>query len=227
MWDQFRTRASETGQAKPEWPRSRDSDLILTPKAILLILATICSTVPTGSAAAEVCTPPPGFIDKQHPPVAAPSHLVAHQEEVTVAQPLVRVLETNAKVSLKEAIHKAGALPGVTGEYSLGNIPFPNPGARRMVCLSDGSTLQEQSLEEEHTTTFYRFRYIVWHYTSPQAHLSNTVSESFVTHRSTQAIHTLSGPTPSSSKTIHSQVISDALAATSSKSASSTEITQP
>jgi hypothetical protein len=143
--------------------------MILTPKTILLILATIYPIVPTVSAAAQVCTPPPGFIDKQHPPVAAPSHLVAHEEEITVAHPLVRVLETNAKVSLKEAIHKAGALPGVTGEYPLGNIPFPNPGARRMVCLSDGSTLQEQSLEEEHTSTFYRFRYIVWHYTSPQA----------------------------------------------------------
>jgi hypothetical protein len=143
--------------------------MILTQNTILLILATICSIVPIVSAAAQVCTPPPGFIDKQHPPVAAPSQLVAHTEEITVAKPLVQVLETNAKVSLKEGIHKAGALPGVTGEYSLGNIPFPNPGARRMVCLSDGSTLQEQSLEEEHTSTFYRFRYIVWHYTSPQA----------------------------------------------------------
>ena len=104
-----------------------------------------------------------------HPTVAAPEQLVAHTEEITVAHPLVQVLETNAKVSLKDAIHKAGSLPGVTGEYPLGNIKFPTPGARHIVCLSDGSTLLEESLEEEHTSTFYRFRYIVWNYTSPQA----------------------------------------------------------
>jgi hypothetical protein len=143
--------------------------MIFAKKTILLILATISPIAPTLNAGAQTCAPPPGFIDQQHPTVAAPSQLVAHTEEITVAQPLVQVLETNAKVSLKEGIRKAGALPGVTGEYSLGNIPFPNPGARRMVCLSDGSTLQEQSLEVEHTSTFYRFRYIVWHYTSPQA----------------------------------------------------------
>jgi hypothetical protein len=143
--------------------------MIFPKKTILLILATISPIVPSLSAGAQTCAPPPGFIDQQHPTVVAPSQLVAHTEEITVAQPLVQVLETNAKVSLKEGIHKAGALPGVTGEYSLGNIPFPNPGARRMVCLSDGSTLQEQSLEVEHTSTFYRFRYIVWHYTSSQA----------------------------------------------------------
>ncbi len=131
------------------------------------MLTTIASIVTT--AAAQTCTPPPGFIDKPHPPVAAPEQLVAHSEEITVAHPLVQVLEKNAKVSLKDAIHKAGSLPGVTGEYPLGDIPFPTPGARHIVCLSDGSTLQEQSLQEEHTSTFYRFRYIVWNYTSPQA----------------------------------------------------------
>ncbi len=143
--------------------------MIFPQKTILLILAMISPIAPTVSAMAQICTPPPDFIDQQHPTVAAPSQLVAHTEEITVAKPLVQVLETNAKVGLKKAIHKAGALPGVTGEYSLGNVPFPNPGARRMVCLSDGSTLQEQSLVEEHTSTSYRFRYIVWHYTSPQA----------------------------------------------------------
>jgi hypothetical protein len=141
----------------------------LTQKVTLLILARICSIVPIVSAEAQICIPPPGFIDKAHPPVAAPALLVAHTEEITVAHSLAQVLETNAKVSLKEGIHKAGSLPGVIGEYSLGNIPFPSPGARRLVCLSDGSTLQEQSLEVEHTGTFYRFRYIVWNYTSPIA----------------------------------------------------------
>ena len=137
-----------------------------------LVLATIASVATISIAAttnAQTCTPPSGFVDMPHPTVAAPEQLVAHTEEITVAHPLVQVLETNAKVSLKDAIHKAGSLPGVTGEYPLGHIPFPTPGARHIVCLSDGSTLLEESLEEEHTSTFYRFRYIVWHYTSPQA----------------------------------------------------------
>src|SRR5260370_10564721 len=143
--------------------------MILSRKTHLLVLTTITSILTAISGGAQTCTPPPGFIDSPHPPVAATEQLVAHTEEITVAHPLVQVLETNAKVRLKDAIHKAGSLPGVTGEYPLGNIPFPTPGARRIVCLSDGSTLQEQSLEEEHTSTFYRFRYIVWSYTSPQA----------------------------------------------------------
>jgi hypothetical protein len=138
-------------------------------KAAVTILATISPIVLTVSAWAQICTPPPGYIDQQHPPIAAPSQLVSHTEEITVAQTLVQVLETNARVSLKKAIHKAGSLPGVTGEYPLGNIPFPSPGARRMVCLSDGSTLLEQSLDEEQTSTYYRFRYMVWNYTSPLA----------------------------------------------------------
>jgi hypothetical protein len=143
--------------------------MILSRKTHLLVLTTITSILTAISGGAQTCTPPPGFIDSPHPPVAATEQLVAHTEEIMVAHPLVQVLETNAKVSLKDAIHKAGSLPGVTGEYPLGNIPFPTPGARRIVCLSDGSTLQEQSLQEEHTSTFSRFRYIVWNYTSPQA----------------------------------------------------------
>jgi hypothetical protein len=143
--------------------------MILSRKTHLLVLTTITSILTAISGGAQTCTPPPGFIDSPHPPVAATEQLVAHTEEITVAHPLVQVLETNAKGSLKDAIHKAGSLPGVTGEYPLGNIPFPTPGARHIVCLSDGSTLQEQSLQEEHTSTSYRFRYIVWNYTSPQA----------------------------------------------------------
>jgi hypothetical protein len=123
----------------------------------------------TVRARAQTCAPAPGFIDKPPPSIAAPERLVSHTEQITVARPLVEVLQANAKVSLKEAIRKAGSLPGVIGEYPLGSLPFPASGARRVVCLSDGSTLQEQSLGEERTGTSYRFRYIVWNYTSAQA----------------------------------------------------------
>jgi len=57
----------------------------------------------------------------------------------------------------------------VVGDYPLNNIPFGTPGSRRLVCLSDGSTLEEQVLEREETNSFYRFRYIVWNYTTKQA----------------------------------------------------------
>ena len=121
------------------------------------------------SANAQVCSPPPGFANGPHPIFAGPDQLVAHTEEITVAHPLAEVLAKNAKVELKDAIHKAGSLPGVVGIFPLGTIPFPHPGSRHIVCLSDGSTLLEQSLEEEQTSTFHRFRYIVWNYTSPKA----------------------------------------------------------
>jgi len=140
-----------------------------THSLVLVMITSITAISIAATTHAQTCTLPTGFVDMPHPTVAAPEQLVAHTEEITLAHSLAQVLETNAKVSLKDAIHKAGSLPGVVGEYPLGHIPFPTPGARHVVCLSDGSTLMEESLEEEHTSTFYRFRYIVWHYTSPQA----------------------------------------------------------
>jgi hypothetical protein len=119
------------------------------------------------AAAAQVCLPPTGFSNGPHPVIAGPDQLVAHTEEITVARPLAQMLDN--KVELKDAIHKAGSLPGVVGVFPLGTIPFPRPGSRHIVCLSDGSTLLEQSLEEDRTSTFYRFRYMVWNYTSPKA----------------------------------------------------------
>lgn len=121
------------------------------------------------SVNAQVCSPPSGFSNGPHPIIADPGQLVAHTEEITVAHSLAEVMDKNAKVELKDAIHKAGSLPGVVGIFPLGTTPFPRPGSRHIVCLSDGSTLLEQSLEEEHSSTFYRLRYTVWNYTSPKA----------------------------------------------------------
>ena len=53
--------------------------------------------------------------------------------------------------------------------HPLNQIPFGVPGARRLVCLSDGSTLEEQVLEKRQTSDSSLFRYIVWNYTSKQA----------------------------------------------------------
>jgi hypothetical protein len=120
-------------------------------------------------ASAQSCTIPPGFIDQPHPAFASVNQLASHTEEITENLPLQVVVDTAAKTDIKDAIHKAGDLPGVIGEYPLNTIPFGTPGARRLVCLSDGSTLEEQVLELEHTATFHRFRYMVWNYTTKQA----------------------------------------------------------
>ena len=127
------------------------------------------SVVLAGSAAAQSCVPPKGFVDIPHPSIEGADPLVSHTEEITVSHTLAAVMDANAKTNLKDAIHKAGSLPGVSGTYSLGQIPFGTPGAHRLVCLSDGSTLEEQVLENSHTASTFRFRYIVWHYTSDQA----------------------------------------------------------
>jgi hypothetical protein len=121
------------------------------------------------AAAGEGCVSPPGFVDIPHPTLAAPERLVSHTEEITVDQPLAAVLDAAARTDLKDAIHKSGSLPGVSGEHPLNDIPFGTPGARRLVCLSDGSTLEEQVLEQERSQTSSRFRYVVWNYSTKQA----------------------------------------------------------
>jgi len=97
------------------------------------------------------------------------TELAAHTEEITVNRPLAVVLNSAAKTDIKDAIRKAGDLPGVTGHYALNQIPFGSAGARRLVCLSDGATLEEQVLEMQQTSGSSVFRYIVWNYTSKQA----------------------------------------------------------
>jgi hypothetical protein len=133
------------------------------------VLVTIISINAPGSANAQTCVPPSGFVDKPHPTAAAAEQLVAHTEEITVDRPLAEVISANSKTDIKDAIHKTGSLPGVAGTYPLGKLPFGTPGSRRLVCLTDGSTLQEQVLELEQSKSSYRFRYVVWNYTSSVA----------------------------------------------------------
>jgi hypothetical protein len=122
-----------------------------------------------GGAYAQTCTPPPGFVDIARPTIAPAEQLASHTEEITVDRPLAVVMSAGSKTSLKDAIHKASSLPGVVGDYPLSKIPFGMPGARRLICLSDGSTLEEQVLEREESKSSYRFRYVVWNYTTEQA----------------------------------------------------------
>jgi hypothetical protein len=134
---------------------------------ILLVVASSMSVA--AGAYAQTCAPPPGFVDTARPTVGPAEQLASHTEEITVDRPLAVVMSAGSKTSLKDTIRKAESLPGVAGDYPLNAIPFGTPGARRLVCLSDGSTLEEQVLEREENKSFYRFRYIVWNYTTEKA----------------------------------------------------------
>ncbi len=122
----------------------------------------------SGALASE-CAPPPGFVDVPHPAIVPAAYMVSHNEEITVHRTIPDFLSSAARTSLKDAIHKAGSLPGVSGEYLLTKTQFGTPGTRRLVCLSEGSTLEEQVLERDQSEHAYHFRYVVWSYTSKQA----------------------------------------------------------
>jgi hypothetical protein len=135
---------------------------------VITILLTALAVHP--SAAGSACAPPPGFVDTPPPSIGPAEKMVAHIEEISIDRPLSTVLDSVSRTSLKEAIHQASSLPGVAGDYPLGTLSFGTTGAHRLVCLTDGSTLEEQVLAKERSGTSYRFRYIVWNYTSEKAH---------------------------------------------------------
>jgi hypothetical protein len=121
-------------------------------RAGYLLLFTAAASIPLCQClSAQSCAPPPGFIDRPHPALVDTNELAAHTEEITVNRPLAVVLSSAAKTDIKDAIRKAGDLPGVTGHYALNQLPFGSVGARRLVCLSDGATLEEQVLEMRKT----------------------------------------------------------------------------
>ena len=120
------------------------------------------------AASAEVCVPPSGFVDTPRPAIADAKELVSHTEEVTLDRPLGKVLEESNK-PLKDTIHKTNSLPGVSGEHMLTQGTFGAPGSRRLTCLTDGSSLEEEVIQREQTNNSFRFRYVVWNYTSEVA----------------------------------------------------------
>jgi len=120
------------------------------------------------SVSAQTCAPPPGFVDTPHPAIAPAEQLVSHTEEITIDRPLSVVLASLNK-PLKDTIHKTSSLPGVSGDYMLTKGEFGMPGSRRLTCLTDGSTLEEEALVREQNSNSFRFRYVVWNYTSEKA----------------------------------------------------------
>jgi hypothetical protein len=137
-------------------------------KVLILTFAIVAACGFDVRPSAASCAIPAGFIDTPHPAVAPIDQLVTHTEDIVINRPLAVVVSASDK-PLQNAVHSTGSLPGVAGDVSLTPGAFGAPGSRRLVCLSDDSTLEEQALEREQNNYSYRFRYVVWNYTSAQA----------------------------------------------------------
>lgn len=131
---------------------------------IVLLFALVFARVVNASP----CAPPPGFQDAPHPVIAAPDQLVSHTEVILIPKPFSAVLDAMNK-PLEKTINKSDSLPGVSGDYMLTKGEFGSPGSRHIVCLTDGTSTEEEALEREDSATSSHFRYIVWNYTTPKA----------------------------------------------------------
>jgi hypothetical protein len=148
-----------------EYPR--DGFLLKIPPMILRnfwIAAAALVAATHAEAAQTACVPPAGFVNSPHPRIAAAQDLVAHREEVVIEASMRAVRDAGSR-PLKDQIKQSDALPGVSGNYMLSDGDFGTEGSRRLVCLTDGSTLVEQVLFKDEN----RFRYVVWNYTSEKA----------------------------------------------------------
>ena len=139
--------------------------MVKIPVAIVAVVASIGFNPRPGAA---TCAIPPGFVDTPHPVVAPVDELDSHVEEIIINRPL-SVAVNAADKPLQSVVHSTSSLPGVAGDVSLAGEKFGAPGSHRLVCLSDGSTLEEQALVREQDNHSYRFRYVVWNYTTAQA----------------------------------------------------------
>jgi hypothetical protein len=117
---------------------------------------------------AASCAPPPGFHDAPHPDIAAPDALVSHTEVIEISRSFSIVSDAMNK-PLEKTINKSDSLPGVSGDYMLTKGEFGAPGSRHIVCLTDGTSIEEEALQREDEPTSSHFRYIVWNYTTPKA----------------------------------------------------------
>jgi hypothetical protein len=128
--------------------------------SIALALAGLLLSGP-GSA----CEPPAGFINPPRPDIAPLEELSSVTEEKIIDQPLAAVMQA-ANRPLR--IDATKDLAGVSGTYRLSQGPYGSVGARRLVCMTDGSIAVEEVLLTESNDAGSRFRYVVWNHTSPK-----------------------------------------------------------
>ena len=113
------------------------------------------------------CEPPVGFVNPPRPDIAPLEQLVGHTEQIDIARSLAAVMQAGNR-PLSEGIRPTRDLPGVSGTFNLTRAGFGTVGARRLVCLTDGSIAIEEVLHREAHSDNQRFRYVVWNYTSPK-----------------------------------------------------------
>jgi hypothetical protein len=113
------------------------------------------------------CEPPVGFVNPPLPDIAPLEELLAHTEQIDIARSLAAVMQAGNR-PLSEGIRPTRDLPGVSGTFNLTSGGFGTVGARRLVCLTDGSIAVEEVLHREAHSESQRFRYVVWNYTSPK-----------------------------------------------------------
>jgi hypothetical protein len=119
--------------------------------------------------AAAARRPPPGFVETPHPPLAGPEQLVSHVESVLIDRPFAQVAAAVDALPLHRRHPAAAGLPGVADTLALTPEGFGPVGGRHLVFLTDDTTVVEQVLENTRTDTSWRFRYVVWGYTTPAA----------------------------------------------------------
>lgn len=136
-------------------------------KAILpaVALAVLCG--PAVAASGVECPIPAGFTDTA-PPQIETEILVHHIEEITIDRPLDVVMAAADRTPVEKTMHGTSALPGVAGTHLLRGM-WPEPGALRATCLTDGGSTEEQVIENERSGNTHHFRYQVWNYTTPKA----------------------------------------------------------
>jgi hypothetical protein len=113
------------------------------------------------------CEPPVGFVNPPRPDIAPLEELLAHTEQSDIALSLAALSQRPSR-PLSEGIRPTRDLPGVSGTFNLTSRGYGTVGARRLVCLTDGSIAVEEVLHAESNSESRRFRYVVWNYTSPK-----------------------------------------------------------
>jgi hypothetical protein len=112
------------------------------------------------------CEPPVGFVNPPRPDIAPLEELLSHTEQMDIARSLAAM--QGGSRPLSEGIRPTRDLPGVSGTFNLTSGGFGTVGARRLVCLTDGSIAVEEVLQSEVHGESRRFRYVVWNYTNPK-----------------------------------------------------------
>ena len=104
---------------------------------------------------------PAGFIDTP-PPNLEPAKLVNHVEEITIDRALDVVIAEGNWTSLKKTMHRMSSFPA-SQTHTCFAVFGPSPGARRVTCLTDGGTTEEQVIANVRSGNTLHFCYEFTH----------------------------------------------------------------